>query len=106
MSKAQRRRDERKRVTKQDVIKPLEREGTRLIRLARDLDEEGVARPLVGGWSVRDVIAHCVYWQGMLSRMMGAPLPTPNWLPKFTAEADLGEDEVNRRTVEDRRAHV
>lgn len=91
-------------VRKADVIGPIEREGERLLRLARDLGEEGATRPLVDDWSVRDVVAHCVYWQGMLARMMGAPLPLPNWIPRWQSEHQLGTDDLNRLTVEHYRA--
>lgn len=100
MSNAQRRRVARKRVRKRDVLGPLDRERARLLRIADDLGEERASQPIVGGWSVRDVLAHCVYWQGMLARMMGAPLALPSWLPRATSEYDLGRDELNRRTVE------
>ena len=100
MSNAQRRRGAQKRVRKKDVTGPIERESARLLRIVAELGEERASRPLVAGWSVRDVIAHCVYWQGMLARMMGAPLPHPNWLPLAADEAELGRDELNRRTVE------
>ncbi len=89
-----------RRVTKADVIGPIERERERILRLARDLGEERASRPLEGGWSVRDVVAHCVYWQGMLARMMGAPLPPPSWIPRWQSEEQLGTDELNRLTVE------
>ncbi len=100
MSNAQRRRGAQKRVRKKDVTAPIERERARLLRIAAELGEERASRPLVGGWSVRDVIAHCVYWQGMLARMMGAPVPRPSWLPIDANEDELGRDELNRRTVE------
>jgi hypothetical protein len=90
-----------KRVRKADVIEALDREGARLIGLAKDLGEERASRPAVDSWSVRDVIAHCVYWQGMLARLMGVrDLPPPSWIPRWQSEQELGEDELNRLTVE------
>ncbi len=99
MTKATRRGD-RARVTKEEVIAPIVREKDRLLRIAADLGEERASAPLVGEWSVRDVIAHCVYWQGMLARMMGAPLPPPSWVPRWQSEHEIGADEINRLTVE------
>ncbi len=90
----------RARARKADVIGPIERERDRLLRIAADLGEERSAVPLAGGWSVRDVIAHCVYWQGMLARMMGAPLPPPSWIPRWQSENEIGGEELNRLTVE------
>lgn len=95
----------RKSVKKADVVGPIEREGARLLRIARDLGEERASRPVMDGWSVRDVIAHCVYWQGMLARMMGVrALPPPSWIPRWQSEQQLGTDELNRLTVEHYRA--
>ena len=84
---------------KADVIGPLERDSERMLRLARELGEERASKP-IDEWSPRDVIAHCVYWQGMLARMMGAPLPPPSWIPRWQSEEQLGTDELNRLTVE------
>jgi DinB family protein len=89
-----------KRATKAGVTRPIEREKDRLLALAADLGEERLVASLVGDWSVRDVIAHCVYWQGMLARMMGAPLPPPSWIPRWQSEHEIGGDELNRLTVE------
>ncbi|MBU6423358.1 MAG: maleylpyruvate isomerase N-terminal domain-containing protein [Chloroflexi bacterium] len=89
-----------KRVTKDAVVAPIEREKGRLLRLAQDLGEERAARPVVGEWAVRDVVAHCVYWQGMLARMMGAPLPPPSWIPRWQSEHEIGGETINRLTVE------
>lgn len=100
MSNAQRRRRSRKHVTKASLTSAIEREGRRLVGLARGLGEEGASRPVVDGWSGRDVIAHCIYWQGMMARLMGAELPPPQWISRTESEADLGRDEVNRRAVE------
>ncbi len=85
---------------KKDVMSPIERERDRMLKLAQGLGEERVRTPLVGEWSVRDVVAHCVYWQGMLARMMGAPLPPPSWIPRWQSEHEVGQDELNRLTVE------
>jgi hypothetical protein len=90
-----------KRVTKADVVEALDREGARLLGIARGLGEERASGPIVGGWSARDVVAHCIYWQGMLARLMGVRhLPPPNWIPRWQSEQELGEDELNRLTVE------
>lgn len=90
----------RKSIKKADVIGAIERERERLLRVAELLGEERASRPLVGGWSMRDVVAHCIYWQGMLARMMGAGLAPPSWIPRWQSEAELGTDELNRLTVE------
>jgi hypothetical protein len=87
-------------VRKADVTLALEREGDRLLGLVQGLPDDRVAAQLVGGWSPRDVLAHCVYWQGMLARMMGAALPTPSWIPRWQSEDQVGTDELNRLTVE------
>lgn len=89
-----------KRARKADVLAPIERERERLLGLIRALDGERVAMPIVAGWSPRDVLAHCVYWQGMLARMMGASLPPPSWIPRWQSEEQIGTDELNRLTVE------
>lgn len=91
---------DRKKVTKAEVLAPIERESARLLGLVRGLGDDRAARPLVDGWSARDVVAHCVYWQGMLARMMGAPLPVPSWIPRWQSEDQVGTDELNRLTVE------
>lgn len=91
-------------VRKADVAKAIEREGAGLLRTVEELGEERASRPLEGPWSARDVLAHCVYWQGMLARMMGASLPPPGWIPRWQSEVDLGTDELNRLTVEHYRA--
>ncbi len=101
MTKAQRgRAADSGRVTKDEVLAPIERERDRLLAIARDLGAERAAATVIGEWSVRDVIAHCVYWQGMLARMMGAPLPPPSWIPRWQSENEVGGDELNRLTVE------
>jgi hypothetical protein len=87
------------RIRRADVLGPIERESARMLRIADELGEERASKP-VGEWSPRDVIAHCVYWQGMLARMMGAPLPPPSWIPRWQSEEQLGTDELNRFTVE------
>ena len=87
-------------IRKADVSGPIDRESARMLRIARELGEERASKPLEGGWSVRDVVAHCVYWQGMLARMMGAPLPPPSWIPRWQSEEQVGTDELNRLTVE------
>lgn len=83
-----------------DVIAAIERERARLLAIVRGQDAQRVAEPVIGGWSPRDVLAHCVYWQGMLARMMGAPLPPPSWIPRWQSEDQLGADELNRLTAE------
>jgi hypothetical protein len=87
-------------VRKADVVAALDRERERLLRLATDLGEERASAPVVGEWSVRDVIGHCIYWQGMLARMMGGHLAPPAWIPRWQAEAELGTDELNRLTAD------
>lgn len=82
------------------VIAAIEDESARLLGIVRGQDVTRVAEPVVGEWSPRDVLAHCVYWQGMLARMMGAPLPPPSWIPRWQSEDQLGADEINRLTVE------
>lgn len=82
------------------MIGKLERERARLIGIVERLGEDGASRPVLGEWSARDVIAHCVYWQGMLSRMMGSTLRAPQWIPRWQSESELGTDELNRLTVE------
>jgi uncharacterized protein DUF1706 len=89
----------RARVTKDEVIAPVEREKERLLRIAHDLGERA-RTPVVDEWSALDVIAHLVYWQGMLARMMGAPLPPPSWVPRWQSEHEVGADELNKLTVE------
>jgi hypothetical protein len=90
-----------KRVKKADVTAAIDRERARLVGIARELGEERSTKPFLDGWSVRDVIAHCVYWQGMLARLMGVrELPPPNWIPRWQSEQELGTDELNRLTVE------
>jgi hypothetical protein len=86
------------RIRKADVIAPIDRESARMLRLAEELENK--AATAVGEWSPRDVIAHCIYWQGMLARMMGAPLPPPSWIPRWQSEDQIGTDELNRLTVE------
>lgn len=87
-------------VRKPDVIGALDRERERLLRIVGELGEERASRALLDDWSVRDVVAHCVYWQGMLARMMGARLPPPSWIPRWQSEEAVGTDELNRLTVE------
>ena len=87
-------------IRKEDVAAALDREGARLLALVRGLGEERASARTVGDWSPRDVLAHCVYWQGMLARMMGAPVPPPAWIPRWQSENDVGGDELNRLTVE------
>ena len=88
------------RIRKRDVTAALDREGARLIGLVRGLPPERATAPVVSDWSARDVLAHCVYWQGMLARMMGASLPPPAWIPRWQSEHEIGGDELNRLTVE------
>lgn len=88
------------RIRKADVTAALDREGGRLLSLVRGLGEERASARAVGDWSARDMLAHCIYWQGMLARMMGAPLPPPTWIPRWQSENDVGTDELNRLTVE------
>ena len=90
-----------KKVKTADVIGPIERESARLLKIARELGEERASKPVMDGWSVRDVVAHCVYWQGMLARLMGVrALPPPSWIPRWQSEQEIGTDELNRLTVE------
>lgn len=88
-------------MTRADVAAAIDRESARLLGLMRELGEERGSQPISGGWSVRDVVAHCIYWQGMLARLMGVrDLPPPSWIPRWQSEQDIGEDELNRLTVE------
>lgn len=88
-------------MTRADVAAAIDRESARLLGLMRELGEERGSQPIAGGWSVRDVVAHCIYWQGMLARLMGVrDLPPPSWIPRWQSEQDIGEDELNRLTVE------
>ena len=88
-------------VRKADVGAAIDRESARLLKTVRDLGEERASKPVEGGWSVRDVVAHCIYWQGMLARLMGVrDLPPPGWIPRWQSEAEVGTDELNRLTVE------
>jgi hypothetical protein len=88
-------------VTRAEVAAAIDRESARLLGLMRELGEERGSVPLADGWSVRDVVAHCIYWQGMLARLMGVrDLPPPSWIPRWQSEQDLGEEELNRLTVE------
>jgi len=88
------------RIRKEDVAAALDREGARLTGVVRGLGEDRATARLIGDWSPRDVLAHCVYWQGMLARMMGASLPPPSWIPRWQSEDQVGTDELNRLTVE------
>jgi hypothetical protein len=91
----------KRKVTKAEVAGAIDREADRLLRLARELGEERASTPVLDGWSVRDVVAHCVYWQGTLARLMGVRnLPPPAWIPRWQSEQELGTDELNRLTVE------
>ncbi|MDE3113227.1 MAG: ClbS/DfsB family four-helix bundle protein [Chloroflexota bacterium] len=90
----------KRRLTKDEVIAPIEREKDRLLALVQGMGEERASRAVVGEWSARDVVAHCVYWQGMLARMMGAPLPPPSWIPRWQSEHEVGGETINRLTVE------
>ncbi len=95
----------KKKVRTADVAAAIERQGSRLLRMADELGEERASARILDGWSVRDVLAHCVYWQGMLARLMGVrTLPPPNWIPRWQSEQELGTDELNRLTVEHYRA--
>lgn len=89
-----------KKARKTDVIAAIERDGGRLLRLATDLGEQRASTPVMDGWSVRDVMAHCVYWQGMLARLMGVRMPPPSWIPRWQSEEQVGQDELNRLTVD------
>src|SRR5262249_15572226 len=71
------------RIRRSDVTAALDHEGARLISLVRRLGEERASQRAVGDWSPRDVVAHCIYWQGMLARMMGAQLMPPTWIPRW-----------------------
>lgn len=95
-----------KKVKRADVVGAIDRESGRLLKLARDLGEERASKPVLDGWSVRDVVAHCVYWQGMLARLMGVRnLPPPSWIPRWQSEQEVGTDEINRLTVDHFRAY-
>ena len=90
-----------------DVLSALDREEARLVVILERLGPERAGEPVLGDWSARDVVAHCVYWTGMLARMMGAGLPPPSWIPRWQSEHEVGTDELNRLTVEHyRRAPV
>jgi hypothetical protein len=90
-----------KAVTTREVLDALEKQSARLLSIVADLGEERASRVVVGEWSARDVLAHCVYWTGMLARMMGVrSYPPPAWIPRWQAEDQLGTDELNRLTVE------
>ena len=87
-------------VARANVAAAIDRESARLLGIMRELGEERASAPLLGEWSVRDVVAHCIYWQGMLARMMGAQLMPPTWIPRWQSEHEVGGDELNRLTVE------
>ncbi|MBI2773184.1 MAG: ClbS/DfsB family four-helix bundle protein [Chloroflexi bacterium] len=90
-----------KAITTRGVLDALETQGARLLKVVEGLGEERASKPIVGEWSARDVLAHCIYWTGMLARMMGVRgYPPPAWIPRWQAEAQLGTDELNRLTVE------
>ncbi len=88
------------RPAKADVLAALDREQARLIVLLEELGPERAGDVVVGEWSARDVVAHCVYWTGMLARMMGARLMPPSWVPRWQSEHEVGTDELNRLTVD------
>jgi len=93
-------------VRKADVIAKVERESARLVRIVREMGERRASEPLIDRWSAQDVVAHCVYWQGMLARMMGVrTLPLPSWIPRLQAESEIGTDELNRLTVDHYRTY-
>ena len=88
-------------VRRADIATAIDRESARLLGIARELGEERASRSIHGDWSVRDVVAHCIYWQGMLARLMGVrDLPPPSWIPRWQSEHEVGTDELNRLTVE------
>ena len=79
------------------IVKHIGTERDRLAALATGPRAKEV---VVGTWSPRDVLAHAVYWQAMLARMMGSPLHAPGWIPAGKVENELGTDELNRLAVE------
>ncbi len=85
---------------KSAVLAALDREQERLLRILERLGQDRAGETIVGEWSAGDVVAHCVYWTGMLARMMGAPLPPPSWIPRWQSEHEVGTDELNRLTAQ------
>ncbi len=90
----------KQRVRRSEVTAAIDRERDRLVATVGRLGEERATAPVIGEWSARDVLAHCVYWQGMLARMMRSSLPPPTWIPRWQSEDQIGTDELNRLTVE------
>lgn len=88
------------RPSKAEVLGALDREQARLLGILDRLGDAHAMETVVGDWSARDVVAHCVYWSGMLARMMGARLMPPSWVPRWQSEHEVGTDELNRLTVE------
>lgn len=89
------------RARKAGIERAIREQGERLAALATGPRAKDLR---VGAWSPRDVLAHAVYWQAMLARMMGSPLHAPGWLPRGKVEHELGTDELNRLAVEHYRA--
>jgi uncharacterized protein DUF1706 len=85
------------RARKADIERAIREQADRLAALATGPRASEV---VAGTWTARDILAHAVYWQAMLARMMGSPLHAPGWIPRGTDEHELGTDELNRLAVE------
>jgi hypothetical protein len=89
-----------KRMTRDEVVAAVERERARLVELVQRLAREAETRPVTeGGWTARDVLAHCIHWVGQLAFGLGATREPPPYVTE-AGSARLPADEWNRRVVE------
>src|SRR5712691_1210458 len=84
-----------KSATQKEVIANSRADIARLLAAVAALGLERFARPVVGEWSAKDVLAHIAAWDRALARGMQELLA--GLRPEF---ASYVEDEFNARTIE------
>lgn len=85
------------RMTRDQVLEAIDREYERLLTLVDRLEGEAETRPVTeGGWTAKDVLAHCVLWVRALAFGLGAEVDLPDWAKRDRPPTD----EQNRRYVE------
>ncbi|MBI5304070.1 MAG: DinB family protein [Chloroflexi bacterium] len=80
---------------KTELVAQLTRQRDELLRLCADLTEEQITTiPIVGAWTIKDVVGHIAYWEQVIhdhlreSFAEGKPHPMP---------PDEGDDAINVR---------
>lgn len=87
-------------MNKHEVMGKIVYGRARLLDLLDQLGPEAETRPVNdGGWTAKDVLAHCIHWAGQTAFGLGAPLHPPAWV-EAAGNEQVSEEDWNRRVVD------